>query len=240
MKVVAMIPARLQATRFPEKLIQDLNGQPVIYRTVENAIQSGLFDEVIVVADDEIFKQLLAPLNIQVHITTQPYQCGSDRIASVADQYMHKDILINIQGDEPFINTKALKQVIHSFQDEQVKVASLVHPLDEKLVHQPNFVKVAMNKNLEAIFFSRAPIPYRNQLSFEYQYFRHIGIYAFRPEMLVAFAQWEIGDLEQMEQIEALRFIENGVFIQMSVINELTIGIDTPEDLEKARELLKN
>lgn len=239
MKVVALIPARLEASRFPQKLIQDLSGLPVIYRTVENAIHSGLFHEVVVVADHSIFSEILAPLNIKVHLTQQYFECGSDRIASVADQYLDYDIIVNIQGDEPFINEAGLRSLIELFDENQIEVASLVHSISKDEVTNPNFVKVALNQHFQALLFSRSVIPYHRNPSQNVQYYRHVGIYAFTPPTLQKFSQWKLGQLEQIEQIEALRFIENGMYIQMVEIFETTIGIDTPEDLQKANALFK-
>lgn len=238
MRVVALIPARLEASRFPHKLIQDLSGAPVIYRTVQNALNSGLFDKVVVVADDGVFEEILNPLGIQVHLTQQAFECGSDRIASVANEYLDYDIIINIQGDEPFINSTSLNSLIHLFNNDHTQVASLVHKIEETDVSNPNYVKVAMNQHFQALLFSRAVIPFFRNQKKPIEYYRHVGIYAFRPKALMQFAEWEIGKLEKIEQIEALRFIENGVLIQMAEIYETTIGIDTPEDLERAKKHL--
>jgi len=240
MKVVALIPARLEASRFPKKLIQDLNGKPVIYRTVENVIKMNVFDEIAIVADDAIFIDILKPLDIKVFHTTENFECGSDRIASVAQFYQDADILINVQGDEPFIKKDFIVTLIDSFKDTAVSVASLMHKLDENEVDNQNFVKVVVNEKNDALLFSRSVIPFHRNKNYTFDYYRHIGVYAFKPSALQAFSQWNYGVLEMAEQIEALRFIENGIKIRMSLINELTLGIDTPKDLELARKYFSN
>lgn len=240
MKIVALIPARLEASRFPKKLIQDLNGKPVIYRTVENVLKMGVFDEIAVVADDLIFKDVLKSLRVNVFLSKEQFECGSDRIASVAQFYKDADILINVQGDEPFITKKSIMQLIDAFEDNTVSVASLMHELNYNEVDNPNFVKVVIDKKSDALLFSRSVIPFHRNKNFIFNYYRHIGVYAFKPSALQAFSQWDLGILEAAEQIEALRFLENGMKIRMSLINELTLGIDTPNDLELAKKYFSN
>lgn len=240
MKVIAMIPARLEASRFPKKLIQDLNGKAVIYHTVEQAMLLGLFDEVVVVADDPVFEEILQPLGIKVHRSEGEYECGSDRIAAFAHLYQDADVIINIQGDEPFVNTEAIISLIKCFEGKDTQVASVMHVLNKEEVDNTNFVKVVVNHKNESMLFSRSPIPYQRNKEEEVKYYRHVGIYAFRPQVLSLFSQWPLGTLEKIEQIEALRFLENGYPIKMSEISSLTIGIDTPEDLEKAKKIMKS
>ncbi|SDG92883.1 3-deoxy-manno-octulosonate cytidylyltransferase [Psychroflexus sediminis] len=237
-KVIAMIPARYQAARFPGKLMQDLAGKPVIVRTYEAAKNTGLFDEVYVVTDSELIFSEIEKQGGKAMMSQKEHECGSDRIAEAVES-MDVDIVINVQGDEPFINEKALSQLLNVFEkdtDKIIDLASLkVKLTSEEDIVNPNQVKVITDLNNFALYFSRSPIPFHRAKDVEVDYFKHVGIYAFRKEALMAFYNLPMSPLEASEKIECIRYLENGKTIKMVETQEVSIGIDTPEDLEKAR-----
>lgn len=240
MKTIALIPARYAATRFPGKLMQTLGDKSVIAHTYENTMATRLFDEVMVVTDSEIIFDEISRYGGYVTISKQHHESGSDRIAeAVAD--LEVDIVVNVQGDEPFVNKEALVKLLNVFYEEgnNVQVASIMQEMkDAKQVNDPNYVKVAVDNNMNALMFSRSTIPYQRNTDIEPVYFEHIGIYAFRKQALMNFTNWEITPLESAEKIECLRYLENGVPIKMVMSDYMGIEIDTPEDLEKAIKLL--
>lgn len=237
-KVIAMIPARYEASRFPGKLMQDLAGKPVIVRTYEAARSTQLFDEVYVVTDSKLIFSEIEKHGGQAIMSQKEHECGSDRIAE-AVQDMNVDIVINVQGDEPFINKKALSQLLNVFETDKEKhidLASLkVKLTTEQDIINPNHVKVITDLNNFALYFSRSAIPFHRAKELEVDYFKHVGIYAFRKEALMAFYNLPMSPLEAAEKIECIRYLENGKTIKMVETQEVSIGIDTPEDLEKAR-----
>jgi len=238
MKVVAMIPARYAATRFPAKLMQLLGNKTVIRHTYDNTVATGLFDEVIVVTDSDIIYNEITQHGGKALMSKKEHESGSDRIAEAAAD-MDVDIIVNVQGDEPFVKKNPLEKLLKVFEDENVKVASLMQILkDQNLIDDPNYVKVAVDKNMNSLFFSRSIIPYPRDKNAVSVYYEHIGVYAFRKEALINFTNWEITPLEAVEKIECLRYLENGVPLKMVVTNYMGIEIDTPEDLEKASKLL--
>lgn len=240
MKTIALIPARYAATRFPGKLMQTLGDKSVIAHTYENTMATRLFDEVMVVTDSEIIFDEISRYGGYVTISKQHHESGSDRIAeAVAD--LEVDIVVNVQGDEPFVNKEALVKLLNVFYEEgnNVQVASIMQEIkDAKQVNDPNYVKVAVDNNMNALMFSRSTIPYQRNTDIEPVYYEHIGIYAFRKQALMNFTNWEITPLESAEKIECLRYLENGVPIKMVMSDYMGIEIDTPEDLEKAIKLL--
>ena len=242
MKTVAMIPARYAATRFPGKLMQVLGKKTVIRHTYDNTVGTGLFDQVVVVTDSELIYREIADDGGAVVMSKRPHESGSDRSAEAAAD-MDVDVVVNVQGDEPFVRREPLETLLALFRGEdgaQVQVASLVQMLKEqRLIDDPNYVKVAMDKNNNALFFSRSAIPYPRDPAAAPVYYEHIGVYAFRKKALLQFATWPISPLEAVEKIECLRYLENGVPIRMAITNYMGVEIDTPEDLERAAHLLK-
>ena len=241
MKTIAMIPARYAATRFPGKLMQKLGDKSVIACTYENTMATRLFDEVVVVTDSQIIFDDITHHGGYVIMSKQTHESGSDRIAeAVAD--LEVDIVVNVQGDEPFVNKDALLKLLNVFYEDDgnnVRVASIMQQMkDEKQVNDPNYVKVAVDKNMNALMFSRSPIPYHRNTEVEPVYYEHIGIYAFRKKALMDFTHWEMTPLEITEKVECLRYLENGVPIKMVVSDYMGIEIDTPEDLERAQILI--
>jgi 3-deoxy-D-manno-octulosonate cytidylyltransferase len=243
LKIIAMIPARYEASRFPGKLLKDLNGKSVITRTYEAAENTGLFDQVYVVTDsDEIYAEINKNGG-NVIKSNKEHECGSDRIAE-AVQEMDVDIVVNVQGDEPFIDKDSLAKLLVVFREDDassIDLASLKTALSESEdITNTNNVKVITNKNDFAMYFSRFPIPYPRNTDAQVTYFKHVGIYAFRKQALIDFYNLPMLSLESAEKIEAIRFLEYGKNIKMIETQMQTIGIDTPEDLEKARKIWNN
>ena len=240
MKNIAVIPARFGATRFPGKLLKTIGDKTIIRMVYENAISTGLFDQVLVVTDsDEIFEEIKKHGGA-VKKSIAEHASGSDRIAE-AIKDIDTDIIVNIQGDEPFIVKKPLADLLQSFEDEKVQVASLMKEFSsDEEIDNKNLVKVVCNAKNDALYFSRSPIPYKRNAESSHPYYRHIGVYAFRKDTLLQFTQWPLGKLENAEMLEQLRYLENGISIRMIKTDMNTIGIDTAEDLEKARLYAKN
>ena len=235
-----MIPARYAATRFPAKLMQALGNKTVIRHTYDNAVATHLFDEVMVVTDSDIIYDEIVSHGGKAKMSIKQHESGSDRIAeAVAD--MNVDIVVNIQGDEPFVQVEPLKKLLDFFKGDEgkyVHVASLMQVLKEqKYIDDPNYVKVAVDKNMNALFFSRSVIPYPRNKEITPIYYEHIGVYAFRKQALLNFTNWEMAPLEALERIECLRYLENGVPIRMVVTEYMGVEIDTPEDLLRAEKL---
>ena len=238
-KIGAFIPARYAATRFPAKLMQALGDKTVIRHTYDNTVATGLFNEVYVVTDSEIIFNEITSHGGKALMSKKEHQSGSDRIAE-AIEHLAIDIVVNVQGDEPFVKKEPLEKLIAVFKDENVEVASLMQALTHTdLIADPNYVKVAVDKNMNALFFSRSVIPYPRNTEIAIPYYEHIGVYAFKKQALLNFTNWPISPLEAAEKNECLRYLENGVSIKMVVTSYMGIEIDTPEDLIKAAKLLK-
>lgn len=240
MKIIAMIPARYASTRFPYKLMQPLGTKTVIRHTYENTLQTGLFDEVIVVTDSDIILKEITGHGGKAIMSQEHHECGSDRIAE-AIKDMTLDVVVNVQGDEPFVNKSALKGLIDVFYNEKdkVQVASLMKEIkNSKLIDDPNCVKVVVDYSNQSLLFSRSPIPYHRDPEITPVYYEHIGVYAFRKQALLQFTQWPMSPLEAAEKIECLRYLENGIRLKMVVTQESSVKIDVPEDLAKAERFL--
>ena len=238
MKIGAFIPARYAATRFPAKLMQTLGDKTVIRHTYDNTVATGLFDSVYVVTDSEIIFNEITQHGGNAIMSKRSHESGSDRIAE-AVQDLDIDIVVNVQGDEPFVKREPLEKVIAVFLDAKVQVASLMQVLtDSALIQDPNYVKVAVDKNNNALFFSRSVIPYPRSTESPITYYEHIGVYAFQKQALLNFTNSPMSPLEAAEKIECLRYLENGVSIKMVVTEYMGVEIDTPADLIKAAKLL--
>ena len=236
-----MIPARYGATRFPAKLMQDLCGKPVIVHTYERVADTRLFDEVYVVTDDDRIEEAIREVGGKVIRSKKEHNSGSDRLAE-ASRDLDVDIIVNVQGDEPFTDKENLQKVIDIFAKDLTKsiaVASLMeHITDPDDIANPNNVKVVVNKFGEALYFSRNIIPFPRDPNTKVSYYKHIGIYAYRKEALQQFTELPPSLLEETEKLEQLRYLENGFKIRLALTDIPTIGIDTPEDLERARKRL--
>jgi 3-deoxy-manno-octulosonate cytidylyltransferase (CMP-KDO synthetase) len=238
MKKIAMIPARYAATRFPGKLMQMLGDKTVIRQTYDATVATGLFDEVVVVTDSDIIFSEIEAAGGRVVMSQYEHESGSDRIAEAAVN-MNVDIIVNVQGDTPFVKREPLEKLLKQFDDTSVQVASMMQVLTKQAeIDDPNFVKVAVDKNMNSLFFSRSVIPYPRDTSFPSVYYEHIGVYAFRKEALISFTQWPVTPLEAAEKIECLRYLENGIPLRMIIVDYMGVEIDTPDDLAKAAELL--
>lgn len=234
MKKIAFIPARYAATRFPGKLMQKIADQSIISMVYLNALGMNLFDDVVVVTDSDIISDEIKNIGGRVIKSIKEHQSGSDRIAEACEQ-TDVDIIVNIQGDEPFIKKQPLEDLIRCFNDERVSVASLMQRFPENESYEnSNIVKVVCNKFNDALYFSRSAIPYKRNKEIGEILYRHIGVYAYRKEALINFTKWPMGILEKTEMLEQLRYLENGISIRMVETNEASVGVDTPEDLKKA------
>lgn len=243
MKIIAMIPARYGATRFPGKLMADLAGKPVIVRTYEATVNTQLFDEVYVVTDSEIIKNEVEKYGGKAIISEKEHECGSDRIAEAVET-IDTDIVVNVQGDEPFVKKETLQQVLEVFKGEdadKIDLASLMQEItDWKDINDPNYVKVIVDKDDFALYFSRSPIPYPRDKDIGVRYFEHIGVYAFRKQAILDFYHLPMRPLEATEKIECIRYLEYGKKIKMVETDYMGVEIDTPEDLIKAKEYFKS
>jgi 3-deoxy-D-manno-octulosonate cytidylyltransferase len=242
MKKIALIPARYGATRFPGKLMAKLGNKSVILRTYESTVNTGVFDEVMVVCDSEIIYNEIVNNGGKAVMSKKEHECGTDRIAEAIADRTDIDIVVNVQGDEPFTQKEPLEKLLQVFEGEagkKVQVASLMQELkDWKAIEDPNYVKVAVDKQSNALFFSRSVIPYPRDKAVKTVYYEHIGIYAFRRQTLLDFTQMPVSPLEAAEKIECLRYLENGIPLKMVVTEYMGVEIDTPEDLLKAEKLL--
>ncbi|MFD0797120.1 3-deoxy-manno-octulosonate cytidylyltransferase [Maribacter chungangensis] len=233
-----MIPARYAASRFPAKLMQDLSGKPVIVRTYEAAVHTGLFHAVYVVTDSPVIYDTITSIGGLALMSKKEHECGSDRIAEAVTD-MDVDIIVNVQGDEPFTDRESLASVLAVFKNDvtkEIDLASLMVKItDEDEINNPNTVKVIVDNRNFALYFSRAPIPFPRAKEAGTVYYKHKGIYAFRKSALMDFQRLPMLPLEATEKIEAIRYLEYGKKIKMVETSVSGIEIDTPEDLEKAQ-----
>lgn len=242
MKIIAVIPARYEASRFPGKLMQVLGEKTVIATTYQNVVETGLFQEVFVATDSKIIFEEIHKFGGNA-VMTGAHETGSDRIAEAVSN-IDCDIVVNVQGDEPFLKREPLKQLISVFNDdfeEKISLASLKIKLtDKEEIENPNNVKVITDAEGFALYFSRSVIPYPRETSSVAEYFKHIGVYAFRKKALLNFATLPMRPLEIAEKIECIRYLEYGMKIKLIETDFVGVGIDVPEDLEKARRILKD
>ena len=240
MKVVALIPARYAASRFPGKLLQQLGNKSVIRYTYDATVATDLFDQVIVVTDSDEIEKEISQAGGLCKRSQQEHESGSDRIAEIAAS-LSVDLIVNVQGDTPFIKKDPLEKLIQVFNDSAVQVASLMQKInDPQLISEPSIVKVVTDLNQDALYFSRSVIPYSRDKNSNTSYFEHIGVYAFRKKALLDFTTWPISELEASEKLEQLRYLEHGIKIRMVETDYNSVAIDTPQDLERAKLLLDN
>ena len=241
MKIIAVIPARYASTRFPAKLMQDLGGKTVILTTYQAALKTNLFDDVFVVTDSNLIYDEIVSNGGKAIMSIKEHESGSDRIAEAIED-LEVDIVVNVQGDEPFINKEPLEKLIQIFKKDiecKVDLASLMREIkDESEIDNPNNVKVVVDQNEFALYFSRSVIPYPRDKNVGVRYFQHIGIYAFRKQALLDFYSLPMKSLEASEKLEQLRYLEFGKRIKMIETDHVGIGIDTLDDLERARLML--
>lgn len=233
MNAIAIIPARYASTRFPGKPLALLNRKPIIQHVYERALSSELFSYVAVATDDPRIADAVSAFGGKYHLTSDKHQSGTDRIAEVASALdIPADVIVNIQGDEPLITKDVLHPLISLFADPGVQMASLMTPLSQpEQLSDPNAVKVVTALNGKALYFSRATIPYDRDGAQNIPYYRHIGVYAYRPETLQTFVRLTPSRYELIEKLEQLRALENGIPIHMVETDYQGLGVDTPEDL---------
>jgi 3-deoxy-manno-octulosonate cytidylyltransferase (CMP-KDO synthetase) len=233
MKIIAVIPARYASTRFPAKLMQDLGGKTVILRTYEASVATKLFDDVFVVTDSDLIYDEIVSHGGKAIMSIKEHEAVAN---------LDVDIVVNVQGDEPFTEAGPLEQVLSVFKNDEehkIDLASLMREItDEEEINNPNNVKVVVDQSQFALYFSRSVIPYPRDTAAGVRYFQHIGIYAFRKQALLDFYSLPMKSLEASEKLEQLRYLEFGKRIKMVETTHVGIGIDTAEDLEKARGIL--
>lgn len=239
-RIVGIIPARYASTRFPGKPLIDIGGKSMIQRVYEQCQKTSVLSDVMVATDDERIANHVKAFGGKVMMTAEHHQSGTDRCAEVLSKLMETcDVVINIQGDEPFIDPKQIELLAAAFDEPTVQIATLIKKIkDEEEVKNPNVVKAIANKHQEAIYFSRSPIPYRRNPGVQITYFKHVGIYAYRADVLPELTQLPLGLLEQAESLEQLRWVENGYKIGLRETDLETIAIDTPDDLERVLKML--
>jgi len=246
MKFLGIIPARFASSRFPGKPLVDIDGQTMIQRVYEQVKQSKKLSNVIVATDDQRIVEEVLSFGGNVVMTSETHQSGTDRCAEVITDDNEYDVIINIQGDEPFINPEQIDLLAACFESPQTKIATLVKEINsmEELFNL-NIPKVVRNIHGEAIYFSRQTIPFlrgieQEQWLKEQTFYKHIGIYAYQADTLRALTQLPVSGLEEAEALEQLRWIENGYTIQTAVTTHETIAVDTKEDLNKILKLFFN
>jgi len=234
MNIVAVIPARYSATRFPGKLMQMLGKKPIIRHVYDNTVATGLFTDVFVVTDNDLIYKEINGNGGQAIMSKKEHESGSDRIAEAIAE-MNVDIIVNVQGDEPFIKKEPLEKLVRLFNEPGVQVASLMRKISKEEASDPNNVKVVTDRSGHALYFSRSIIPYQRDEKTNAEYFLHVGVYAYKKDVLMSFTKWPQSALEKNEKLEQLRYLENGIKIKMAETAYNNIAIDTPEDLEKAK-----
>jgi 3-deoxy-manno-octulosonate cytidylyltransferase (CMP-KDO synthetase) len=234
MNIVAVIPARYAATRFPGKLMQMLGKKPIIRHVYDNTVATGLFKDVLIVTDSDIIYKEIKENGGEAIMSKKKHESGSDRIAEAVAE-MNVDIIVNVQGDEPFIKKEPLEKLVRLFNEPDVQVASLMRRISKEEAGNPNNVKVVTDRSGYALYFSRSIIPYQRDERTNTGYFLHVGVYAYKKDVLMNFTKWPQSSLEKIEKLEQLRYLENGIKIKMAETDYNNIAIDTPEDLEKAK-----
>ena len=240
MKTIGVIPSRYASKRFPGKPLVEIEGKTMIQRVYEQACRAKLLSEVIIATDDRRIYDHARAFGAQVMITSTNHYTGTDRCAEVATRYQDMEAILNIQGDEPFIDPQQI-DLLSSYlrNEEEVDIATLAKEITEpEPVFDPNTVKVVFNKAGRALYFSRSPIPYLNGVEkkewlLKGRFYKHIGIYGFRRQTLLEITRFSRSRLEKMESLEQLRWLDNGYEIGIQLTDQETIGIDTPEDLKK-------
>lgn len=246
MKVIAIIPARYESVRFPGKSLVDICGKPMIQHVYERTSEVPLLEQVIVATDDIRIQEAVLTFGGQVQMTSVEHRTGTDRLAEVA-RTLDADIIVNVQGDEPLIRPEMIEQAIHPLmEDPEVAIGTLKHKIDSpEDLFNPNVVKVITDTSARAIYFSRSPIPYikgkdmQSEGFHEFTFYRHIGLYSYRRDFLLTFTMLPPTPLEIVEGLEQLRALEYGYTIKVIETQGESIGVDTPEDLEYVRQLMR-
>ena len=242
MKILGIIPARYASTRFPGKPLTMINGKSMIQRVYEQSMKSELLADVVVATDDQRIYDAVMAFGGKVMMTSSEHNSGTDRCCEIVEKIGNKyDAVVNIQGDEPFINPEQINQIASLIATEESQIASLCKPIkDEDELFDENVVKVVFDKNFKALYFSRQTIPFlrkveKNEKSWMEQrtFYKHIGIYAYKADVLKEIAQLRQSGLELSECLEQLRWLENSYSIKMGITEYESYSIDTPQDVEK-------
>ena len=244
MKVAAIIPARYESTRLPGKVLLEIQGKSILQRVYDQVKKVEAIDLVAVATDSEMIAKHCGENGIECIMTSSSHQSGTDRIAEAANS-VESDIIINVQGDEPFIEPAAISCLVELMHADKVQIGTLCKKIiDESRVFDYNTVKMVMDKNSKVMYFSRQAIPANRDRPYaewidHSPYYQHLGIYGFKKETLLNIARLDMSELEKTEKLEQLRWLENGYTIYGRVVQSDSFGIDTMEDLEKAREIYK-
>lgn len=232
MKKLAIIPSRYSSSRFPGKPLIDLDGKTMIQRVYEGVINSKLFNDVVVATDDQRIIDNLKSFGGEAILTKSSHESGTERCGEVLDGYQDTDIVVNIQGDEPLVNTEQLKILLSAFDDKTVEIATLGSPkITQEDIQNPNRIKIVLDHQSDALYFSRSPIPFERSKN-EYPFLKHIGLYGFRAKTLKKLVQLPPTVLEKTESLEQLRWLFNGYKIRVIKTEIETPNIDIPEDVE--------
>jgi 3-deoxy-manno-octulosonate cytidylyltransferase (CMP-KDO synthetase) len=235
MKILGIIPARYASTRFPAKPLIDIAGKTMIQRVYEQAKQCALFSKIIVATDDDKIYDHVLQIGGDVMMTSTTHQNGTERCAEVIGNLSEQfDIIINIQGDEPFVDPALFTMLIQAFKDPQIQIATLIKPIiDKAYIDNPNIIKVVKSVTNKALYFSRAAIPFQRNEAAKIQFYKHIGLYAYRKEVLLEIVKLGAGVYEQIEMLEQLRWLENNYPIHLIETDLEADSIDIPADLDR-------
>ena len=235
MKILGIIPARYASTRFPAKPLIDIAGKTMIQRVYEQAKQCTLFSKIIVATDDDKIYDHVLQIGGDVMMTSTTHQNGTERCAEVIENLSDQfEIIINIQGDEPFVDPALFTMLIQAFKDPQIQIATLIKPIvDKAYIDNPNIIKVVKSVTNKALYFSRAAIPFQRNEAAKIQFYKHIGLYAYRKEVLLEIVKLGAGVYEQIEMLEQLRWLENNYPIHLIETDLEADSIDVPADLDR-------
>jgi 3-deoxy-manno-octulosonate cytidylyltransferase (CMP-KDO synthetase) len=239
MKIICIIPSRMQSTRLQRKPLLPIQGKPMIQWVYENAARSPILHDVIVATDNEEIAEVITRIGGKIAMTDPDIPTGSERCATVAENYKDADVIINLQGDEPFIKPIMLQQLVTPYiEGDRPEMTTLASDLDETKYHEPGVVKVITDLNHNAIYFSRSPIPYFRSTEVHVPVYHHIGLYAFRYDFLMHYRNLPQTPLEKTERLEQLRVLEHGSKIRVCLTKEKTLEINTPEEYQQAQEFV--
>ena len=252
MKSIIVVPARLDSKRLPNKVIADIKGKPMLTWVLESCLKSKLAKSLFLCTDSKELVSIAKDCNVESFLTSCDFKSGTDRIASITkelcnDDSLNKTLIINVQGDQPFIDPNLIDNMIIEFKNKNYlpEVMTPVYKLDKESVHNPNVVKTLLDQSQRAIYFSRSAIPHvrdvpRNKWFEKYDYFGHVGIYGYRADILIKWPFLKNSKLEELERLEQLRFIDNGINIDTFMVKGSFLSVDTEDQLFKARTIAKD
>ena len=239
-KVAAIIPARWGSTRFPGKPLHVIAGKPLIQHVWERCRRASALDEIVIATDDLRIAEAAFAFGAEVSLTAKSHRSGTDRIAEVAKKLTGVTHILNVQGDEPIIDPKLINRLAKTLVSEKLEMITAANPFsNNEPIENPNAVKVVVNKVGDALYFSRSAIPFARDGKAALPYYRHQGIYGYSRKFLLQFVRWKPSPLEQTEQLEQLRALENGAKIRVLITKTISFGVDTPEDAAALTTILK-